>query len=177
MATDDLAGDIQAFRNAGVNMGDPITGGRARPDGYTLSWVVAAAPKPFAFQVPFLIQDRTPREERIGKQTSHSNGVTGVVSITVATDDAARVRSWWSPVLRQPGVEIERGDIAATGVRFMAEPHALDLVLPRDAGSPLTAWLRERGPSPYAITLKTSSGKSRSLDEAKAGARITLVQS
>jgi len=177
MATDDLAGDIQAFRHAGVNMGDPITGGRARPDGYTLSWVVAAAPRPFAFQVPFLIQDRTPREERIGKQTNHANGVTGLASITVATNDVAKVRGWWSPVLRQPGIGIERGDIDATGVRFMAGPHAIDFVSPRNAASPLTAWLRERGPSPYAMTLKTDGHKSGSLDETKARTRISLVES
>jgi hypothetical protein len=177
MATDDLTADIQAFRDAGVKMSDPVAGSRVRPDGYRLSWVAASAPKPFVFQAPFLIQDHTPREERIGRQTSHPNGVTGLASITVATDDVARLRGWWSPVLGQPGVEIERGDIDAAGVRFMAGPHALDFVSPRNSASPLTAWLRERGPSPYAMTLKTSGDKSRPLDETKAGARITLVES
>src|SRR5438874_5895943 len=61
MATDDLAADIQAFRDAGVKMSDPSAGGRARPDGYKLSWVSASAPKPFVYQAPFLIQDHTPR--------------------------------------------------------------------------------------------------------------------
>jgi len=55
MATDDLAVDIQAFRDAGVKMREPGPGGRVRPDGYKLSWVVASAPEPFKFQVPFLI--------------------------------------------------------------------------------------------------------------------------
>jgi hypothetical protein len=177
MSTDDLAADIQAFRGAGVKMSDPVTGIRVRPDGYRLSWVVASTPKLFGFQVPFLIQDHTPREERIGKQTNHPNGVTGLASITVATDDVARVRGWWSPVLRQPGVEIERDDIDSAGVRFMAGSHALDFVSPRTTASPLTGWLRERGPSPYAMTLKTSDDKSRVLDETKAGARITLLGS
>jgi hypothetical protein len=176
MATDDLVADVRAFRDAGVKMGDPVAGGRVRPDGYKLSWVVASAPKSYGFEVPFLIDDRTPREARIGKETNHPNGVTGVASITVATDDVARVRGWWSPVLRQPGVEIKRGDIDAAGVRFMAGPHALDFVSPNSPGSPLTAWLRERGPSPYAMALKTRAQKSHSLDEAKANARITLVE-
>jgi hypothetical protein len=62
--TDDLASDIQAFRDAGVKMSDPAPGGRVRPDGYKLSWVIAFAPKPFLFQVPLLLQDHTPRAER-----------------------------------------------------------------------------------------------------------------
>jgi hypothetical protein len=175
MATDDIASDIQAFREAGVTMNDPVPGGRTRPDGYKLSWVVASAPKPFRFQAPFLIQDHTPREERTGRETSHPNGVTGVAGITVATDDVARVRGWWSPVLRQPGVEIQRGDIGAAGVRLMAGPHALDFLGPRDASSPISTWVTARGPSPYAMTLKTGSGNTGPLDEMKAGARIIIV--
>jgi len=175
MATDDLAADIQVFRDAGVKMGDPVPGSRARPDGYKLSWVAASAPKPFMFQAPFLIQDHTPREERIGKQTSHPNGVTGIASITVATDDVAQVRGWWTPALRQRGAEVQRDDIDAAGVRFMAGPHALDFVAPRGAASPIGAWLKARGPSPYAMALKTKDGKIGPLDETKAGARVTLV--
>jgi hypothetical protein len=175
MATDDLAADIQAFRDAGVKMGDPGASGRERPDGYRLSWVIASAPKPFMFQAPFLIQDHTPREERVPKQTSHPNRVIGVASITVATDDVARVRGWWSAVLRQPGAEVQRGDIDATGVRFIVGPHTLDFVEPRGAASPINAWLKARGPSPYAMDLKTSGGKTGPLDEAKTGTRITIV--
>ena len=175
MATDDLAASIQAFRDAGVKMSDPAPGSRTRPDGYKLPWVLATVPKPFTFQAPFLIQDHTPREERIGKETRHPNGVTGVAGITVATDDVARLRGWWSPVLRQPGTEIERSDVGAAGVRFLAGPHALDFVAPKAASSPIEGWLKTRGPSPYAIALKTSGEKKGALDESTAGTRITLM--
>jgi hypothetical protein len=127
------------------------------------------------FQAPFIIKDQTPREERIGKKTNHPNGVAGIAGITVATDDVARVRSWWSPVLRQPGAEIQHADIDAAGVRFMAGPHAIDFVAPRSPSSPLEGWLKARGPSPYGIVLRTSGGKSGPLDETKAGTRITLM--
>jgi hypothetical protein len=78
-------------------------------------------------------------------------------------------------VLHQSGTEIQRDEIDAAGVRFMAGTHALDFVGPRSASSPVNAWLKARGPSPYGIVLKTSSGKTGPLDEAKAGTRITLV--
>src|SRR6202011_4723456 len=108
-----------------------------RLDGYRLAWLVAQGPKPFMFQAPFLIHDQTPREERIGKETRHPNGVTGVAGITVATDDVARVRGWWSPVLAQPGSEIERADIDAAGGRCTAGRHALDFVAPRNSSGPV----------------------------------------
>ncbi|WP_164940891.1 VOC family protein [Bradyrhizobium zhanjiangense] len=175
VVSDDVAADIRAFRDAGAKVNDPVPGGRVRTDGVKLSWVTASAPKPFMFQVPFFIQDHTPREERIPKQKNHANGVAGIASITVATDDVARVRGWWSPVLHQPGADIQRDEIDAAGVRFIAGTHALDFVGPRSASSPIDAWLKARGPSPYGIALKTSSGKTGPLDEAKAGTRITLV--
>ena len=175
MATDDLTGSIKAFRDAGVNMSDPVPGSRVRPDGYKLSWVVARALPPFAFQAPFLIQDNTPRQERVGTQTNHPNGVIGIANIILASEDVARVRSWWSPVLGQPGTEIQHPDIGAVGVRFMAGPHSLDFVEPKEPSSPIAAWLKTRGASPYAIALKTTSGKTGPLDEMKSGTRIILV--
>jgi Glyoxalase-like domain len=175
MAADDLGAAIEAFRAAQVRMSDPVSGSRVRPDGYRLSWLAAQPPKPFMFQAPFLIHDQTPREERIGKATTHANGVIGVAGITVATDDVARVRGWWSPVLGQPGTEIERADIGAAGVRFTAGQHAIDFVAPRNPSSPVESWLKARGPSPYGIALKTSAEKSGPLDESKAGTRITLT--
>ena len=175
MAADDLPAAIQAFRAANVTMSDPVSGSRVRPDGYRLAWLAALPTKPFMFQAPFLIKDQTPREERVGKETSHANGVTGIAGITVATDDVARVRGWWSPVLGQPGSEIERADIDAAGVRFTAGPHLIDFVAPRNSSSPIAGWLKARGPSPHEIALKTSGGKTGLLDERKAGTRILLV--
>jgi hypothetical protein len=175
MVTDDLAADIRAFRDAGVKINDPVPGGRVRPDGFKISWVVAFAPKPFMAQVPFFIQDHTPREERIPTEKSHPNGVTGIASITVATDDVKRVRGWWSPALRQPGADIQRPEIDAAGVRFMSGTHVIDFVEPRGASSPINGWLKTHGPSPYAMVLKTSGSKTGPLDETKANTRIMLM--
>ena len=89
-------------------------------------------------QVPFFIQDYTPREERVPAEKSHPNGVTGIASITVATDDVKRIRGWWSPALRQPGTDIQRPEIDAAGIRFMSGAHVLDFIAPIDASSPIS---------------------------------------
>ncbi len=65
MRTDDLRADVDAFRRAGVSIGDPGAMTRDRPDGYRLSWVLSIPNPPFNGSVPFLIKDETPRDERV----------------------------------------------------------------------------------------------------------------
>ncbi len=177
MQTDDLLADTAAFRAAGVLIDDPAPLSRKRPDGYLLRWVLSIPRQGHRGMAPFLIQDETPREERIPRDTAHGNGVTGIEALTLAVGDVGTVRSWYARVLGQAGQDVQRGELDAAGVRFRIGPHAFDFVAPRGAGGPLGAWLRARGPSPYAAALKTSSRPSGPLDEAKTlGARLALVR-
>jgi hypothetical protein len=140
---------------------------RVRPDGYRLSWVLSSHLGEYRGVIPFLIEDETPRAERVPCETHHENQVTGIGTLTIAVDDLATIRRWFAAVLGNDGQEIERDDLDATGVHFKIGPHGFDFVTPKGAGSPLRAWLRERGPSPYAATLKTASGKTSLLDVMK----------
>jgi len=176
MQTDDLNADTAAFRRAGVMIDDPKPLTRTRPDGYQLRWVLSIPREGHRGVAPFLIQDETPREERVPRETNHRNQVTGIDSLTIAVADVATVRNWYAQTLRQPGQEIRRGALDAAGVRFTIGPHRLDFVAPIGARSPLREWLRVRGPSPYAAALKTTSGRLGPLDETKVlGARLSLV--
>ena len=176
MQTDDLRGDTAAFRQAGVAIDDPKPLSRARPDGYKLSWVLSIPRDAHRGVAPFLIQDETPREERVPRQMTHRNQVRGIGAVTVAVTDVAPVRHWYARVLGAAGQDVSRGDLAAAGARFTIGPHMLDFVAPRGAGSPLTGWLKARGPSPYAATLLTVSGKPGPLDQAKTlGARFSFA--
>ena len=173
MRTDDLAGDREAFRKAGVEM-QIAPGERVRPDGYRLSWTLAQPVPPCAFLAPFLIEDRTPREERVPREHRHRNGVTGIAAITIAVEDVAAPQRWWSTVLRRGGEPLRREHMFASGVRFMAGPHALEFLAPEQASSPLSPWLKTRGAGPWSVALKTSASAG-ALDERKARARIMLV--
>ena len=93
--------------------------------------------------------------------------VRGIGTVTVAVSDVAPVRQWYARVLGAAGQDVSRDDLAAAGARFTIGSHVLDFVAPRGAGSPLTGWLEARGPSPYAATLLTASGKPGPLDLAK----------
>jgi len=173
MRTDDLTGDMEIFRNAGVEM-QIAPGERVRPDGYQLRWTLAQPIAPHAFVAPFLIEDTTPREERVPREHRHRNGVTGIAAITIATEDLTGPRRWGSAVLHQEGEPLRREDLFARGVRFMTGPHALEFLAPEQASSPLSPWLKSRGAGPWSVTLK-SAASSGSLDESKARAHVILV--
>jgi catechol 2,3-dioxygenase-like lactoylglutathione lyase family enzyme len=164
LATDDLAADIAAWRAAGVAMDDPRPFRRVRPDGYEVRWRLAIPQGAHRGVAPFLIEDDTPRTERVPHQTAHANGAAGVASITLAVPDLAEPYRWYAGALGRPGVEIAGDDLDATGVRFAVGPHAIDLVTPHPVGAGLLhAWLTARGPSPFSATLYATGSDRASL--------------
>ena len=176
MQTDDLMRDTLAFRRAGVAIDDPTPLTRRRPDGYLLRWVLSIPRGAHRAVAPFLIQDETPRAERIPRETAHQNLATGIGTLTVAVAEVGAVRAWYARVLGVPGQDIRRDDLQAAGVRFPVGPHRLDFLAPTGPGGPIAAWLRARGASPYGATLRTAGGPTGALDESRAlGGRLTLT--
>jgi catechol 2,3-dioxygenase-like lactoylglutathione lyase family enzyme len=172
--TDDLAAETAAFRRAGIEIDDPRQQSRLRPDGYTVRWKLALPGGPQRGVVPFLIEDETPREERVPRQTRHENRVTGIRGLTVVVADLAAPRRWYAGATGQAGEEVRQDDVGA-GVRFAIGRHRVDVVAPREAATPLGDWLRRRGPSPWAVTLTTSGGAPGPLDPVKTlGARLSV---
>jgi hypothetical protein len=153
-------------------VGDPVRGSRVRPDGYRIEWSMAASPPPFMAKFPVLIEDHTPRDERVPRERVHENGVTGIAGVTIATEDVWRAAAWWSALLRRPGRDVARPDLDATGVRFEAGPLDIELLAPRRPSGPIAAWLGARGPSLHSATL--TGGQGRTLDERRAGARLSI---
>lgn len=159
MQTNDLAGDTLKLRNAGVHIDDPVPWSRTRPDGYQLKWLLSLAREGHRGVAPFLIQDETPRGERVPKDTRHKNEAIGIGTVTVAVEDLLAVASWYERVLGYNGELVKREELKAEAIRFRIGPHIFDFVKPVGEKSPLTAWLKQRGPSPFSATLRTSSGK------------------
>ena len=91
---------------------------RDRPDGYRLSWVLSIPNAPFNGSVPFLIKDETPRDERVPRERTHRNGVSGLANLTIAVTDAAKVAGWYRVLPAAKGASIEDRDLDAAGTRF-----------------------------------------------------------
>jgi len=177
LATNDLAADLAAFRRAGAQMADPTRGARRWPDGYEVAWRLAVPEGSDRFQVPFLIEDITPRTERVPAATQHANGVSGVDTLSLAVRDLDHLRAVWSGILGVPGrtVNPSPGE-AHAGVRYAVGAHTLEFLSPTSAASPLADRLATRGPSPHALALRAFAGMTETLDERATGARIRLLR-
>jgi catechol 2,3-dioxygenase-like lactoylglutathione lyase family enzyme len=164
MQTDDLDGDTLKLRAAGVAINDPVPWSRTRPDGYELKWLLSLAQGSHRGVAPFLIQDVTPREERIPRTFDHKNRATGIETVTIAVSDFAEIQRWYNNALGNQGAAISDEKLQAQGTRYQIGPHKLDFMAPLGPESPLTDWLRAFGPSPYAATLRGSPASPIALD-------------
>lgn len=175
MRTDDLDGDVASLRAAGVKMSDKQLSSRMRPDGYTVEWALSLSTDTQGV-TPFLIEDVTPREERVPRQTDHANGVTGIDTITIAVHDLS-VPNRLGMMFGEAGTSVARDDIGARGVRFRNGDQTFDYVEPSGPGE-LANFVRGRDGAGgvYALALKTT-GASAILDPSRTlNARIALVR-
>ncbi len=85
--TDDLRGDTKKLQDAGVAINDPVPWSRKRPDGYELKWLLSLATGSHRGVAPFLIEDVTPRSERIPSSSITRISVTGIDKLIVAVGE------------------------------------------------------------------------------------------
>jgi catechol 2,3-dioxygenase-like lactoylglutathione lyase family enzyme len=175
MSTDNLAADVDAMRRAGAKIGNPSPLTRDRPDGYHLSWVLAIPAPPFNGQIPFLIKDDTPRDERVPRERSHPNGATGIHTLLIAVNDPGVTSRYYARVLGRPGAPVQRMDLEAAGVAFTIGPNELQLLAPKTEKGPLTQWIGEHGQSAFELVLANAVPGATTLDPALLqGARIRI---
>ena len=175
MASDDIVADLERLRDAGVDVGELTEGGRRRPDGYEVRWINNKVGGDLQGLVPFLIEDATPRHERLPSQTSHENGVTGIKTISLATADLKGCVDAMSAGLRQEAESYQDEALDAVAARFTIGGHTLEYLSPRSDESPVSAHLAANRPAPFGMRFKTSGEtRSFSLDETE-GVRIELA--
>lgn len=155
--TDDLRGDTQKLKDAGAAINDPVPWSRKRPDGFELKWLLSLATGSQRGVAPFLIEDVTPRTERIPQEFSHTNGVIGIDKVVVAVGELTMIEKWYGALLGREGQTITVGALGAEGKRYEVGPHVMEFLAPREAASPLVDWLRRFGPSPYSAVLRAEA--------------------
>jgi catechol 2,3-dioxygenase-like lactoylglutathione lyase family enzyme len=172
--SDDLEQDAAAFSRAGASISAPFAMSRERPDGYRISWELAGNESDTRGRVPFFIRDITPRDERVPRERTHTNGAAGVKTLAIVDADLKSIRVIYERALGRSGQLAERADLKADGVSFALGPHELQLLQPHDGSGVAAERLRIRGPSPLEVRLHGCSTKVE-LDKSRAhGARIVL---
>lgn len=117
----DTAATVAAAKARGLVLDGPIDGGRRRPDGAELKWQTG---RQLTFDLPFLCGDVTPRVLRVpeGDVRCHANGVTGIVSVTVAVRDLDASIVRYRALLGEGVVEENACTVAGAGLRTAVAP-------------------------------------------------------
>lgn len=157
----------------GLRLEGPIEGGRLRPDGERLRWQIARPPSP---DLPFLCGDVTPRALRVpeGAARIHPNEVQGIASVAIAVADIEASLRRLRALLGEPATAIG-APVSLPGLRSrlaLADLGGSILVLSASravpaseehepsAADPVGLRLALRGEGPYALVLRTASGRS-----------------
>ena len=159
LQSDDLAADVGAMRNRGVDVGDPIEGGRRTAAGQDLRWKAAVLgprnPLPIIF-----IQHLTPVEERrkqVPGAGSHPNGVFTLERAYIVTPDAEAAAATYAKVLGVPQPPLQRGTVIMSNMAvFQLGPTGLGIAQPYASG-PAADALERRGPGPFQALYRTTS--------------------
>lgn len=175
MRTDDIRGDYATFAAQGVQMSPLVGLSRLRFDGYQLAWLNNEIYGQYQGLIPFLIEDETPRAERVPKEHRHANGVSGIDTITLVARDLQLAKRIMSVTLGAAGEAVHDDDLHARGVVYRVGAHRLEYLSPSEERSPLHAHLTANKPLPWRIRFKTT-GEARSFAPSEcAGVRIELV--
>jgi len=177
VGSDDLRGDTERLRRAGVPMQDPRPMSRMRPDGIEVRWELAVPAPGFGGVLPFLIQDVTRRVERVPPAADHPNGIAGIDGVAIAVADLARARQSYERLLEETGAGPDHEARGGGGVRFRLGDQSVTLLAPGGGDDPVARWLAARGPSPYRLTLRSGSRSRRDSwpESETGGVRIELV--
>ena len=157
--SDDLADDVRAMRERGVEVSDPTDGSRRTPAGQQLAWKLAVLgardPLPLLF-----IQHLTPLAERrtqVPRAGQHPNGVLRTDRVYIAVPDLAQAVPHYSRVLGMPKPPVQRGAvIKAEMAVFDLGPTGLTVAQPAEPG-PAAEALSRRGRGPFQVLYRTRS--------------------
>ena len=174
MQTDDIRADYAIFQAHSVEMSPLVGLSRVRFDGYQLSWLNNEIYGPYQGLIPFIIEDETPREERVPKENQHRNQVTGIDTITLVASDLSLTTRIMDAALGRSGMPVQDDELNAAGVVYEVGAHRLEYLTPTDKDSPLHQHISAKAPLPWHIRFKTE-GAGKAIDPADAaGVRIEL---
>jgi hypothetical protein len=156
LQSNDLAADVAAMRGRGIDVSDPVAGGRRTPDGRELSWKSATlgARNPLPI---FFVEHLTPLAGRRGAVAQHPNGALRVDRVYIAVNDVASAAKTYGAVLGLPIPSLQRGAVIKADMAvFDLGPTGLTVAQPAEPG-PAAEALARRGPGPFQALYRTSS--------------------
>jgi hypothetical protein len=154
---------LQAIQTMGLKLDGPLSGGRVRPDGQEISWRTAV---PQFVDLPFLIEDITPRPERVPATTSdgHANQTIGIGGITIGVRNLEESTTHYQALTGSdpetighfplPGVKYNEFALGATHISLIQpgrELPGMRKALGQRLARPLIVWLSTTSTDPTGI--------------------------
>jgi hypothetical protein len=159
LQSDDLAADVAAMRDRGVDVSDAVEGSRRTPTGQELRWKVATLGPGNELPIVF-VQHLTPIEERrkqVPVAGNHPNGAYALDRAYVVTHDVDTAAPLYAKVLGMPQPALSRGVVIMANIAaFQFGSNSLGIVQPYAAGAAADA-LERRGPGPFQALYRTTS--------------------
>lgn len=161
LASDDLDADTARIREQGRHYTDPEENGRHRPDGVELRWKGSTPPGALAETGwPFLIEDVTPRENRVSTDpadTTHSNGAIGIAGVTILAHNLMAAGKDFSAITGRDAMPMTSPIDESPLASFINFEHSWLMLTHPTAGAAIQH-LERFGPGPYSASLRTHEG-------------------
>jgi hypothetical protein len=164
VTSSDIRGDLERVSQLGVMVGTPEARSRNRPDGTLAEWRSASlGPGAPGSNLPFLIEDKTPRSNRAPRPSPSIKGttLTGVAIVVLGVKNLDESIAMFRKIYNLPAPKLEdHPEFDATLAYFNGTPVILAAPLTPDS------WLSERitrlGQCPVAFLLGSSDFKAAS---------------
>lgn len=175
----DVEDELERLHSQHLDYRGPMPGARKRPDGQEIAWRMAWPPAERSGDLPFLIDDITPRDLRVpsGDAAKHENGVTGVRSLVIAVRDLDEAAAEFAAVTgSQPSERSRDDDLRAETCSFQAGEQTLILAYPTSPSSPIATRIQQKGDGPFQATFGTDRAEAPLVTPEQAeGARLAFV--
>jgi glyoxalase-like protein len=158
VATSDIKQELERLKGAGISTGEPTPGSRKRPDGTAIEWVTAELGSgPSGATLPFIIQDRTPRDWRVQPSASVKNsGLVGIDAVVLGVNNLDKAAAMFQQAYGWPPPVVEQHwDFDAKLAYFPGQPVILASPLP--GHSRLAEHLQKFGETPVGFVLQTQN--------------------
>lgn len=172
----DLTTELPELQGRGIQAEGLSPGSRIRPDGEEISWFCAF---PQSTQLPFLIEDVTPREMRVppAPEQGHANQVIGIAGLSIGVTDLENSRSQYRALLdMEPSSSLSFPLTGVQGVEFSLDGVRINLIRPEKDNLRLRKAMGRRPLTPLAVWLRTPAAEPSGLLSLSypASRRVTL---
>lgn len=158
VGTDDIKQEVERLKSLGIPVSEPKPGSRKRPDGMAVEWSTAdvGSGTPGAI-LPFIIQDRTPRDWRVQVSASvKDSGVMGIEAVVLGVNNLDKAAALFQRVYGWPPPVVEdHWDFDAKLAWFPGQP--VILASPKAGHSWLGEHLQKFGETPVGYVLQAQN--------------------